>query len=295
MSIDRQLGFNTRQLHAGTAPDPTTGSRAVPIYQTTSYQFRDTEHAANLFALKELGNIYTRIMNPTTDVLEQRLASLEGGVGALAAELRPRRADHGDPDPLRRRRSHRVSSSRLYGGTYNQFNYTLPAHGHRRHLCRSGRPGQLREGDPPEHQDPLRRDAGQPRHQRLPVRGSGRHRQGQQHPVDDRQHLCHALPVPPVRVGRQHRHPQHHQVPGRSRHRPSAAPSWTAATSTGRSGPLRQLHHARPVLSRPGVCRRPRHGPAALHHQGARPDPARHRRLPGAVQQLEHAAAASRR
>ncbi|MGE5603692.1 MAG: PLP-dependent transferase, partial [Nitrososphaerales archaeon] len=84
MTSDRKFGFNTRQLHAGQQPDPTTGSRAVPIYQTTSYQFRDTEHAANLFALKEMGNIYTRIMNPTTDVLEQRMASLEGGVGALA-------------------------------------------------------------------------------------------------------------------------------------------------------------------------------------------------------------------
>ena len=82
---ERTFGFNTRQLHAGQTPDPTTGSRAVPIYQTTSYQFQNTEHAANLFALKEFGNIYTRIMNPTTDVLEQRLASLEGGVGALAA------------------------------------------------------------------------------------------------------------------------------------------------------------------------------------------------------------------
>ncbi|HMN30799.1 MAG TPA: PLP-dependent transferase, partial [Caldilineaceae bacterium] len=82
---ERPLGFATRQLHAGQTPDPTTGSRAVPISQTTSYQFRDTEHAANLFALKELGNIYTRIMNPTTDVLEQRIASLEGGVAAVAA------------------------------------------------------------------------------------------------------------------------------------------------------------------------------------------------------------------
>ena len=71
---ERTFGFNTRQLHAGQTPDPTTGSRAVPIYQTTSYQFQNTEHAANLFALKEFGNIYTRIMNPTTDVLEQRLA-----------------------------------------------------------------------------------------------------------------------------------------------------------------------------------------------------------------------------
>ena len=97
------FGFTTRQLHAGQQPDPTTGSRAVPIYQTTSYQFRDTEHAANLFALKELGNIYTRIMNPTTDVLEQRLADLEGGVGALAASSGHARADHGDPDACARR------------------------------------------------------------------------------------------------------------------------------------------------------------------------------------------------
>src|SRR4051812_16548835 len=81
----RKFGFSTRQLHAGYSPDPTTGSRAVPLYQTTSYQFRNTEHAANLFALKELGNIYTRIMNPTTDVLEQRIADLEGGVAGLAA------------------------------------------------------------------------------------------------------------------------------------------------------------------------------------------------------------------
>ena len=85
MSDKRTFGFTTRQLHAGQQPDPTTGSRAVPIYQTTSYQFRDTAHAANLFALKELGNIYTRIMNPTTDVLEQRIADLEGGVAAFAA------------------------------------------------------------------------------------------------------------------------------------------------------------------------------------------------------------------
>src|SRR5450756_2910390 len=75
--------FETRQVHAGQAPDPTTGARALPIYQTTSYVFKDSEHAANLFALKEFGNIYTRIMNPTQDAVEQRLASLEGGVGAL--------------------------------------------------------------------------------------------------------------------------------------------------------------------------------------------------------------------
>ena len=117
--------FETRQIHAGQTPDPVTGARALPIYQTTSYVFRDTDHAANLFALKELGNIYTRIMNPTQDAVEQRLASLEGGVGALlvasgqAAETLAilNIAEAGD---------HVVSSPSLYGGTYNLFHYTLP-------------------------------------------------------------------------------------------------------------------------------------------------------------------------
>lgn len=118
-------GFNTRQLHAGQQPDPTTGSRAVPIYQTTSFSFNNTEHAANLFALKEFGNIYTRIMNPTTDVLEQRIADLEGGVGALATSS-GHAAQVQAILTLCEAGDHIVSSSRLYGGTYNQFNYTFP-------------------------------------------------------------------------------------------------------------------------------------------------------------------------
>jgi len=121
----RKYGFATRQLHAGQVADPTTGARAVPLYQTTSYQFKSTEHAAALFALKEMGNIYTRIMNPTTDVLEHRLADLEGGVGALAAS-----SGHAAQTmvvlTLCGAGDHIVSSSRLYGGTYNQFNYTFP-------------------------------------------------------------------------------------------------------------------------------------------------------------------------
>lgn len=121
----RKLGFSTRQLHSGYSPDPTTGSRAVPIYQTTSYQFKSTEHAANLFALKELGNIYTRLMNPTTDVLEQRLADLEGGVGALAASS-GHAAQAQAIFTLCNAGDHIVTSSRLYGGTYSQFKYTLP-------------------------------------------------------------------------------------------------------------------------------------------------------------------------
>ncbi len=88
MSIPRN-NLSTLALHAGQVPDPTTGARAVPIYQTTSYVFKSTEHAANLFALKEFGNIYTRLMNPTTDVFEQRVAAIEGGTGALARGVRP--------------------------------------------------------------------------------------------------------------------------------------------------------------------------------------------------------------
>ena len=121
----KTLGLGTKALHAGQQPDPATGSRAVPIYQTTSYVFRDTEHAANLFALKELGNIYTRIMNPTTDVFENRMAVLEGGSGALAHSSGQSAitdsilniAGAGD---------HIVSVAQLYGGTYNLFHYTLP-------------------------------------------------------------------------------------------------------------------------------------------------------------------------
>lgn len=120
----KTFGFNTRQLHSGYKPDE-TGSRAVPIHQTTSYQFRNTEHAANLFALKELGNIYTRLNNPTNDVLEQRIADLEGGAAGLAAAS-GHAAQAQAIFTLANAGDHIVSSSRLYGGTYNQFAYTLP-------------------------------------------------------------------------------------------------------------------------------------------------------------------------
>src|SRR5512141_2305335 len=119
------FGFSTRQLHAGQQPDPTTHARAVPIYQTTSYTFNSTEHAANLFALKEFGNIYTRIMNPTSDVFEQRMADLEGGVGALATSS-GHAAQFQAIFTLVGAGDHIVSASTLYGGTYNQFVYSFP-------------------------------------------------------------------------------------------------------------------------------------------------------------------------
>jgi O-acetylhomoserine (thiol)-lyase len=118
-------GFDTLALHSGHTPDPTTGARAVPIYATTAYQFRDTEHAANLFGLKEFGNIYTRIMNPTTDVLEQRLAALEGGVAALAVASGQAAASLAILN-IASTGDNIISSSDLYGGTYNLFRHTFP-------------------------------------------------------------------------------------------------------------------------------------------------------------------------
>jgi O-acetylhomoserine (thiol)-lyase len=118
-------GFETRQIHAGASPDPTTGARATPIYQTTSYVFRDTDHAAALFALGEPGNIYTRIMNPTQQVLEERMADLEGGVGALAVAS-GQAAETLTMLGLTDTGGHVVSSASLYGGTYNLFHYTFP-------------------------------------------------------------------------------------------------------------------------------------------------------------------------
>ncbi|MEX2585188.1 MAG: O-acetylhomoserine aminocarboxypropyltransferase/cysteine synthase [Balneolaceae bacterium] len=122
---ERNLKFETLQLHAGQEPDPTTGSRAVPIYQTTSYQFDDTEHAGNLFGLKEFGNIYTRIMNPTTDVFEKRIAALEGGVMAVGTAS-GQSAQFLTIATLAQAGDNIVSTPFLYGGTYNQFKVTLP-------------------------------------------------------------------------------------------------------------------------------------------------------------------------
>jgi O-acetylhomoserine (thiol)-lyase len=134
--IDSKLKVESLALHGGQEPDPTTGSRAVPIYQTTSYQFKDTDHAANLFGLREFGNIYTRLMNPTTDVLEKRIAAIDGGVGALAVASGQSAitlsllniAQAGDEI---------VSADNLYGGTYNLFHYTFPKLGIKVHFVPS--------------------------------------------------------------------------------------------------------------------------------------------------------------
>jgi O-acetylhomoserine (thiol)-lyase len=122
---DAHLRIETLALHGGQEADPTTGSRAVPIYQTTSYQFKNTDHAANLFALKEFGNIYSRIMNPTNDVLEKRVALLDGGVGALATASGQAAISLALLN-IARAGDEIISADNLYGGTYNLFHYTFP-------------------------------------------------------------------------------------------------------------------------------------------------------------------------
>ena len=129
MSFDpAKASFETRQIHAGQVPDPTTGARALPLYQTTAYQFRDTKHAADLFGLAELGNIYTRIMNPTQDAVEHRIASLEGGVAALLVSSGSAATTYAIQN-VAEAGDHIVSSPSLYGGTYNLFHYTLKKFG----------------------------------------------------------------------------------------------------------------------------------------------------------------------
>jgi len=125
MSEPKQQQFATLAVHAGQSPDPTTGSRAVPIYQTTSYLFQNSDHAGRLFGLQEFGNIYSRIMNPTNDVFEKRVAALEGGVAGLATAS-GQAAETLTLTTLASAGEEIISTTSLYGGTYNLFHYTFP-------------------------------------------------------------------------------------------------------------------------------------------------------------------------
>src|ERR1700749_737391 len=128
MPDEKQLQFATLAVHGGQSPDPATGSRAGPLYQTTSYLFQDADHAGRLFALQEFGNIYTRIMNPTTDVFEKRVAALEGGAAGLATAS-GQAAETLTILTLAKTGDEIISITSLYGGTYNLFHYTLQKFG----------------------------------------------------------------------------------------------------------------------------------------------------------------------
>ena len=141
----KKQNLGTISLHAGQVPDPTTGSRTVPLYQTTSYVFKSAEHAANLFGLRELGNIYTRLMNPTTDVFEKRVAAVEGGNSAIATASGAAAITYAILN-ITRPGDEIVSADNLYGGTYEFFHYTLPKLGRHVIFVDSTKPEALAEG-----------------------------------------------------------------------------------------------------------------------------------------------------
>jgi O-acetylhomoserine (thiol)-lyase len=149
MSNSPKQNLSTLALHAGQTPDPTTGARAVPIYQTTSFVFKNSEHAANLFALKEFGNVYTRMMNPTTDVFEQRIAALEGGTGALAVAT-GQAATTLALLGVTQLGDEIVAANNLYGGTYQLFHYTFPKLGRTVHFVDSRDPKAFRRAITPK-------------------------------------------------------------------------------------------------------------------------------------------------
>lgn len=169
MSEDRKYQFETLAIHAGQEIDPVTMSRALPIYQTTSYGFRDTDHAANLFGLKEFGNIYTRIMNPTQDAFEQRMAALEGGKAALATASGSSAIFYSILT-IARAGDEIVSSSSLYGGTYNLFVHTLPQMGITVHLVDPSDPENFRKAITPKTKAIFGESIGNPRGDVLDIR-----------------------------------------------------------------------------------------------------------------------------
>ena len=285
------MKLETLAVHAGYSPDPTTKAAAVPIYQTTSYAFDDTQHGADLFDLKVAGNIYTRIMNPTTDVLEKRVAALEGGVGALGPRFGPGRDHLRDPDDRRGRPEHHQFVCAL-----RRYLQPLRAHAaairHRREVRRPSRPHLVREADRREDPRDLLRVGRQPGRQRHRFRGARTGRAPPRHPADRGQHRPHALPVPTVRTRRRHRRAFVDQVPRRPRHQHRrrdrrfrkvpvgrARRQVSAPEHAGHFVPRRRVHGG----FRAGRLHRTRAGRAAAQHGRGDlavqqlPDPAGHR------------------
>ncbi len=185
--MSNSKNLSTLALHAGQVPDPTTGARAVPIYQTTSYVFKSTEHAANLFALKEFGNIYTRIMNPTTDVFEQRIAAIEGGTGALAVAS-GQAATTFALLSITQVGDEIVSANNLYGGTYQLFHYTMPKLGRQVMFVDSAEPRGVSPGHHSQNPGDLCRNRRQSETRRPGFRSAGEDRARSGDSADRGQH-----------------------------------------------------------------------------------------------------------
>ena len=215
-SANAAPGFATLAIHAGAAPDPSTGARVTPIYQTTSYVFNDVDHAASLFGLEAFGNIYTRIGGPTQAVLEQRIAALEGGTAALAVA-----SGHAAQaivfHTLLEPGDEFVAGRQLYGGSVNQFNHSFKKFDWRVKWADATDPASFAKAVTGKTQgDLLRVDRQSRRHRRRPA-GDRRHRQEGRRAADRRQHAGDALPVPAQGVRRRHHRALAHQVHGRAR------------------------------------------------------------------------------
>src|SRR5581483_3034105 len=273
-------GIETRAIHAGAAPDPTTGARSTPIYQTAAYVFDDVDHAASHFNLHNFGYIYSRLTNPTVAVLEERVASLEGGRAALAAA-----SGHAAQFliffTLMQPGDEFVASKNLYGGSLTQFGLSFPKLGWKCHFADPADPENFR----PALQSHLRRKPGQSRRHRRRPRTGGANRPRGRHPADRRQHPGDPLSVPAVRVGRRPDLPFDDQVPRRARRRARRHRCRVRPLRLEPGQPLPRPDRARVGLSRAQILREFRR--FRLHHQGAgggaqgfRPDPVADERVP---------------
>ena len=247
-------GFETRQVHAG--PRARRDRRAVtPIYQTSSFVFRDTEHAAALFGLAELGNIYTRIMNPTQDAFEQRMAALEGGVGALGGRERPGRADDRAAQPRRERRPHRVEHVALRRHL-QPAPLHVPEAGHRGE--RSSTPTTSpawKAAIRPNTKAFYGESIGNPKGDIFDFEAVVEDRARQRHPARDRQHAREPVPHPAAAARRQHRRALGDEVHRRSRHVDRRRDRRRRLVRLRRERPVPRLHRARPELPRRSCSR----------------------------------------
>ena len=217
MEDSREFGFDTRQVHAGQRPDPNTGARAVPIYQTTSYVFEDPESAAAYFNLQEYGNTYSRIMNPTVAVFEERMANLEGGCGAVAFASGIA-AQAAALFTLLTPGDHVVSSSALYGGTVNQFKHLLRKMSVDLTWVNPDDPGAWKAAVKPNTKAFYGETIGNPGRQRPRHRNHRGDRARARRSPHRRQHVCDAFSLPPARMGCRHRPAFGDQVHRRPRH-----------------------------------------------------------------------------
>ena len=277
--MSESWGFETKQVHAGTSPDPTTGARAVPIYQTTSYVFRDTAHAAALFGLEELGNIYTRIMNPTQAVFEDRIAALEGGVGALATASGQAAQFVALAEPGRERRPHRV-----VGVALRRHLQPAPLHVPEARAWRSASsttPTTSTRGAPRSVRTPRRSTARASATRRATSstsRASPTIAHDEQHPARDRQHAGVAVPVPSARARRRHRGALGHQVHRRPRHVDRRDHRRRREVRLRRQRSLRRTSPSPTRATTARLLAAPRAAAArAVHPEGPAPVPARHR------------------